>query len=336
MATFTDVFERKEVKYRLSASQHAAMVRALDGRMALDQYGRTRVCSLYLDTPDRSLIERSLDKPVYKEKLRLRWYGDVQADSRTFIEIKKKFKGIVYKRRVGCSYAAAQAYARGASYKGACARFPLPAAQEAAESLAPRSLQIAREIDQFALLHGPLVPSMLIACDRMAYASVEDEGGVRITFDENVRYRDLRAGDPCALADEGMTPLLRQGDAVMEIKVAGPFPLWLVRALRACDARPTSFSKYGEAYKTCMARAAASAAYREEVPLVVRASKARPVPLPAPAHAATFAANHRRVTRSVHAAHADAAERLVPAAHTAVPRRYSAPAKRLKKGGRCA
>ncbi len=98
MTTFTDVFERKEVKYRLDARQHRAMAATLRGRMAPDAFGRTRIVSRYFDTPERALIERSLDKPLYKEKLRLRSYGSSQADDRVFVEIKKKYKGIVYKR----------------------------------------------------------------------------------------------------------------------------------------------------------------------------------------------------------------------------------------------
>ena len=95
MTTFIDVFERKEVKYRLDARQHRAMAATLRGRMAPDAFGRTRIVSRYFDTPERALIERSLDKPLYKEKLRLRSYGSSQADDRVFVEIKKKYKGIV-------------------------------------------------------------------------------------------------------------------------------------------------------------------------------------------------------------------------------------------------
>ena len=146
MTTFTDVFERKEVKYRLDARQHRAMAATLRGRMAPDAFGRTRIVSRYFDTPERALIERSLDKPLYKEKLRLRSYGSSQADDRVFVEIKKKYKGIVYKRRVGCSLAAAEAYLGGTPYEQACMRFPLPDPAMAAESLSPRSAQIAREM----------------------------------------------------------------------------------------------------------------------------------------------------------------------------------------------
>ena len=267
MTTFTDVFERKEVKYRLDARQHRAMAATLRGRMAPDAFGRTRIVSRYFDTPERALIERSLDKPLYKEKLRLRSYGSSQADDRVFVEIKKKYKGIVYKRRVGCSLAAAEAYLGGTPYEQACMRFPLPDPAMAAESLSPRSAQIAREIDEFIARYRPLRPSMLIECERVAYASIatiaaaagdgatglraltDVPDDLRITFDTRIVYGDLFARDAGAAAH----PLLPDGDAVMEIKSSGPFPLWLVRALDACEAYPTSFSKYGEAYRACMA-----------------------------------------------------------------------------------
>ena len=196
----------------------------------------------------------------------MRSYGSSQADDRVFVEIKKKYKGIVYKRRVGCSLAAAEAYLGGESYEQACARFPLPAPAMAAESLSPRSVQIAREIDEFVARYRPLRPSMLIECERVAYASIATivaaAGGgasdthvltdvpddLRITFDTRIVYRDLFAARP-----DAAHPLLPVGDAVMEIKSSGPFPLWLVRALDACEAYPTSFSKYGEAYRACAA-----------------------------------------------------------------------------------
>lgn len=280
MTTFTDVFERKEVKYRLDAQQHRALVAALRGRMAPDAFGRTRIASCYFDTSDRAPIERSLDKPLYKEKLRLRGYGAPQADDRVFVEIKKKYKGIVCKRRVGCSLAAARAYMEGLPYKEACARFPLPDAVMAAESLSSRSMQIACEIDAFAELHRPLRPSMLILCERTAYvpfsgceiASAEFSASaaladvpndLRITFDADIAYRDLFAA-----RFDAVHALLPVGDAVMEVKSSGPFPLWLVRALDACAAYPSSFSKYGEAYRACAVAARRSAS----VPSAARTS----------------------------------------------------------------
>ena len=161
MASFTDTLERKEVKYRLNAKQHRCVLDALAGRMAADEYGRTRITSLYFDTPGRDLIARSLEKPLYKEKLRVRSYGTPLQSERVYVEIKKKYDGIVYKRRVGCSQAAALSYLMGGvPYENACAMNPLVDPLQQVEALAPRSLQIAREIDSFVARYRNLRPSM--------------------------------------------------------------------------------------------------------------------------------------------------------------------------------
>lgn len=164
MTSYQEVFERKEVKYRLDAAQRHAMLAALEGRMAVDDYGTTSIVSRYFDTPDRALIERSLDKPLYKEKLRVRSYGIPGEDDQVFVELKKKYQGIVYKRRVGCSYAAARAYMGGMPYEQACREFPLPDPILAEASLSSRSLQIAREIDAFKERYAPLRASMVTIC----------------------------------------------------------------------------------------------------------------------------------------------------------------------------
>ena len=272
MTSYQEVFERKEVKYRLDVAQRHAMLAALEGRMAVDAYGTTSIVSRYFDTPDRALIERSLDKPLYKEKLRVRGYGIPGEDDQVFVELKKKYKGIVYKRRVGCSYAAARAYMGGMPYEQACCEFPLPDLILAEASLSSRSLQIAREIDAFKERYTPLRASMVTICDRTAYAplAIGGEGEaadvpstLRITFDENVSYRDLFEEARVAQASRrrppvgfGMPrPLLPADESIMEVKCAGPFPLWLVDALDGCEAYPSSFSKYGAAYQASMRKA---------------------------------------------------------------------------------
>lgn len=251
MATFTDTFKRKEVKYRLNAAQHRAVLEALEGRMVADEYGCSRITSLYFDTPNRDLIARSVEKPLYKEKLRVRWYGDVSRYDRVFVELKKKYKGIVYKRRVGCSNAAAQAYLdRVVSFKQACSAYPLADADQQAEALSAQSMQIASEIDAFVDRHALLRPSMYIVCERTAFAAVpgSDFEGLRITFDTGISYRDVLHGDA---TESAFHPLLSLGEAIMEIKTADSFPLWLVEALNGCESYPSSFSKYGAAYEAC-------------------------------------------------------------------------------------
>ena len=94
-----DVFKRYEYKYLLDVSSKAKLLEVLDGHMKLDEYGRTTIRNVYYDTPDYALIRKSLEKPVYKEKLRVRSYSKVTENDNVYVEIKKKYMGIVYKRR---------------------------------------------------------------------------------------------------------------------------------------------------------------------------------------------------------------------------------------------
>lgn len=256
---YEEVFKRKEVKYRLSGAQADAMREAISAAMTPDSYGRTTVTSVYYDTPRRDLIVRSLEKPWYKEKIRLRVYGHAEPATPVFVELKKKCDGITYKRRVAASRTGAALVLSGVPYAHACRRRPILDVALAADSLSAEHLQIGAEIDAFVARHAPLRPSMTIAYERVAWAPVADDAcGVRITFDERIRYRDLF--DP---ADASACHLLLgAGEVMMEVKVARAYPLWLVHALDAAGARPSSFSKYGEAFRACQAPAPARVALR--------------------------------------------------------------------------
>ena len=256
MAEFTGTFERKEVKYRLNAMQVRAIKQALSVHMAPDEYGQTSITSVYYDTPNRDMISRSLEKPLYKEKLRLRTYGPRNASAPVFVELKKKHEGIVYKRRIAASEPAAQLLMVGVPYERAISRHPLADEALEADSRSARNLQIAEEIAACVRRNGPVLPSMAILVERVAWAPLLDARGaeaegVRITFDERIRYRDLFAPE----GKRASVPLLAAGEAIMEVKV---------RALDDCGAYPTSFSKYGEAYLACEGKAAPKA-YREQV-----------------------------------------------------------------------
>ena len=106
----TGVFERKEKKYVLTRNVLESFLNSIHAHLVPDERGITRVSSLYYDTPENTLISRSLEKPVYKEKLRIRAYGEVNENSEVFVELKKKFKGIVYKRRFSCTLSEAQSF----------------------------------------------------------------------------------------------------------------------------------------------------------------------------------------------------------------------------------
>lgn len=383
MATYDSVFERKEIKYRLSAGQVDILLAGLQGRMVPDQYGSTPIVSMYFDTPEHLLIERSLDKPLYKEKLRLRSYGMPAKDSRVFIEIKKKYKGIVYKRRVALSYAAARAYLGGAAFEDACRRYPLPDAAMHAETLGAQSRQIAREIDSFIMRYEPLEPSMLIVCSRTAYLPLAAAGaagaagagagaaggegavaaavgangaggtgapasadarpgggspadaGLRITFDTALTYRDMRHAGSAAQG------LIGTDEAIVEVKNAGPLPLWLLQALAQAKARPSSFSKYGEAYRACAAvrmpqdaqpRKAVSPKAAQRAARRADAAACRPATIKG--RLACWAQGGQELGRQ--ALHAARPEELAPAGIDMKQRSYRAPLHAGKKGGRCA
>ena len=81
-------FKRYEKKYLLSPQQYRTVRQGIQERMQLDQYGLYTICSIYFDTDNFQLIRSSLEKPVYKEKLRLRSYGVPEdAQSPVFLEL---------------------------------------------------------------------------------------------------------------------------------------------------------------------------------------------------------------------------------------------------------
>lgn len=244
MASYADVFKRTEMKYLLSSDQRRMIERVIAQRMLLGEFGESDIKSLYYDTPDFALIERSLDKPLYKEKLRLRVYGSPTPLGPAFVELKKKFDGVVYKRRVSLSLAAARVFLEGMPYEAACCAFPLIDHEAHRQSLSARSLQIGHEIEFMIARYGNLEPTLLTSCDRIAYADPEDEE-LRITFDADLAFA---MGVSDLLAKYDAIPLLDPGYSVMEVKNAGPLPFWLVRALNEAQARPRSFSKCGHAY----------------------------------------------------------------------------------------
>lgn len=219
------VMKRYELKYVLTAQQKEYLLRGLEGRMQLDKYGITSIASLYYDTPDYRLIRASLEKPPFKEKIRLRSYGLATDDSPVFLELKRKAYGIVYKRRVQST-------------------IPLVDKFFAREGDICAGGQINDELTTFRDYYDALVPSCLIIYDRGAY--YELEGDLRLTIDDDPRYRtdklDLR------VSMEGIS-LLPEGGAILEIKVQNAMPMWLTRLLAEGRIYKGSFSKYGEAYR---------------------------------------------------------------------------------------
>jgi len=224
MCEIQSCFKRYEKKYLLTQEQYRAMRFGMAQYMKPDEHPRYSISNLYYDTENYDLIRVSLEKPVYKEKLRMRSYGVPGSMDKVFVEIKKKYDDVVYKRRVTMELQNAVPYLRGARRGDGS--------------------QIGREIDWFLRNYRP-EPKVFIAYDREAYAA-SDGGELRITFDTALRARsndlDLRAGD------HGV-PLLADDRVLMEIKIPGTAPLWLARLLSENGVFPTSFSKYGAYYK---------------------------------------------------------------------------------------
>ena len=223
------VFERVEQKYLLDPEKLLRIRSAMAGRMQPDQYGRCTVYNVYYDTADDLLLTRSLEKPYYKEKLRLRCYGPASPESKCFLEIKKKVAGVVYKRRLALTLTEAEQWVAGGKR--------------------PVDSQIARELDAFLARYRP-VPKTVLCYDRQAFYAVDDPQ-FRLTFDQNLRFRSdelsLQKGD----FGEALLP---PDQTLMEVKLLGAMPLWFARALSAAQVYPESFSKIGRAYPLQKAR----------------------------------------------------------------------------------
>ena len=225
-------FERHEIKYMLDSRQRRALEEAMADHMVADQYGESTICSLYYDTPDSRLIRRSLEKPKYKEKLRVRSYGTAKPDGTVYVELKKKVKGVVYKRRIPMTDREAKAFLAGGE---------APAAP--AEN-AFQFGQIAKELAWTRDYYKTLRPAMYLCYDRIAYFCPED-AGLRITFDRKIRWRDY---DLSLTIPPSGDFLLRPDQSLLEIKTGTALPLWLVKALNDIGIHQASFSKYGTAY----------------------------------------------------------------------------------------
>jgi len=225
MGEYKEIFQRKEIKYLLNEKQFFEIKRYLEGFAKVDEYGLSRINNIYFDTPNFYLIRTSLEKPLYKEKLRLRTYGHTTDDTNAFIEIKKKYAGIVYKRRISGRYEQMHDYLMGSDGDIGFS-------------------QIAAEIKAFRERYDELIPAMSICYDRIAMAGIKDKD-FRVTFDTNIEWseestdlRDIKKGKQ----------LLKPGQYLMEIKVSNAMPIILSKKMSELGIFPTSFSKYGAGY----------------------------------------------------------------------------------------
>ena len=222
---FQTVFKRYELKFLINEKQKNKILQAMHPHMELDKYGRTTIRNIYFDTNDYRLIRHSIEKPVYKEKLRIRSYQKAGPDTKVFVELKKKYKHIVYKRRIRLSENDALQWICDKKY---CREHS----------------QISNEINYFINYYESIQPTLFISYEREAFYSL-DGSDFRVTFDDNIICREE---DLSLETDVYGIKLIDDGLSLMEIKCSGGIPLWMTEVLSKEHIYKTSFSKYGTAY----------------------------------------------------------------------------------------
>ncbi len=260
------VFKRYEMKYMMTRRQKKAVLEAMLPYMKLDEFGHTTIRNVYFDTDNYILVRHSIEKPVYKEKLRIRSYKQAGAQDKVFIELKKKYDDVVYKRRESLSQLE--------TLEWLVSGTPFP-----------KATQIGNEIDYFFRLYQTLKPKVFLSYEREAFYAHVRPGEIcqpgltdarrassesllgsnvhvrpgeicqpgltgssdfRVTFDENILARQ----EELSLSKEVWgEPLIDEDKVLMEIKTSGGIPLWMTHVLAREKIYKTSFSKYGTAYE---------------------------------------------------------------------------------------
>ena len=220
------VFKRYEMKYMMTTQQKRKVLEAMFPYMKLDNYGHTTIRNVYFDTDNYRLVRRSIEKPVYKEKLRIRSYDQAKPQDKVFIELKKKYDDVVYKRR--------EALTQLETVEWLVRRTPFP-----------KATQMGNEIDYFFKFYQTLKPKVFLSYEREAFYSL-DGSDFRVTFDENILARQ----EELSLSrDVWGERLIGENQVLMEIKTSGGIPLWMTKVLTQERIYKTSFSKYGTAYE---------------------------------------------------------------------------------------
>lgn len=216
-------FKRQEIKYLITINQYINLMDYLSDKVEKDVVYKSTICNVYYDTDNFELIRKSIEKPIYKEKLRIRSYDKPTLDSSVYVELKKKYDHIVYKKREKIAYK----YILNNSFL------------EGAET------QIDREIKYFNDFYDGLTPKMFLLYEREAYYFKTDKQ-IRITFDTNIKYRTENVNLLPSISD---IKLLSNNLVLMELKVPFSIPYDLAKYLSSEKIFKTPFSKYGTAYK---------------------------------------------------------------------------------------
>lgn len=226
-----EVFRRVETKYLLKPEEFKKLLDVVAPYIEKDRYFKATNCSVYYDTNERYLAIHSMEKPIYKEKVRIRSYNVPKSlDDSIFIEIKKKFDGVGSKRRIVTTLRDFYYY-------------------EKTGELKTDNAQIKAELDHcFSFYH--LKPALYVAYDRLSFCGKNNQD-FRLTFDHNVRSREIDL--KLEYGDKGEN-YFENGEIVMEVKALESYPLWFTKALSSLKIYPASFSKYGRIYEKCLER----------------------------------------------------------------------------------
>lgn len=227
MKPFKTKFQRIETKFILTEQQYQQLLPVLNQYMKPNDYAHSTIANLYYDTPTYQMIRWSIEKPEYKEKIRVRSYQAVPSpNSQVFAEVKKKFQKVVYKRRVDANLQATLNFFDG-------------------DTNSLEDSQVKNELLYMQKQYGNLQPMMYIYYDRYSLERLDDES-VRITFDSNLTYRDYDLDMGLGVYGDHLLP---PGYRLMEVKISGAYPLWLSHILSELNIYKSSFSKYAVAYK---------------------------------------------------------------------------------------
>ena len=245
MENYQAVFKRKEIKYLLSSEERNALLPILNTCMEPDAFAHSSISNLYYDTPDFRMVRRSLEKPMYKEKLRLRSYGTPEDTSTVFPEIKKKAMGIVCKRRISLPYQEAVSFLSGQQIASTDTCNGTTQQIASTDMCDGTTRQILHELDWMLASYENLSPRVFLSYGRDSYKEISDPS-LRLTLDQDILFRtdrlDLQEG---AFGEAILLP----DQTLMEVKISNAAPLWLAQALSEIGIFPVSFSKYGRAYE---------------------------------------------------------------------------------------
>ena len=218
----SETFDRVEKKYLLDKSQYEDILSKIQEFVEPDKFFDADIRSIYYDNDSFQMIRRSIEKPDYKEKIRIRSYGEPLDDDMVFVEFKKKLNGVVYKRRTKAKYSDLLDNIKNAEFKDE---------------------QIGNEIKYAIDYYGGVKPAIYIGCNRTSYSG-KDNKRLRITFDKDLRYRMKHLALKSDVSDQVLSDKI-----IMEIKAEKAMPLWLTKILDEAKAYPRGFSKVGTAFE---------------------------------------------------------------------------------------